>query len=244
MASNPAYQFRPATDAAFVSDTLFQSLQNGDFAGILAQRNIRLLLGECSEEHVLYGMWSQPKDNSLAALRTRLLADYSMHIVDSLACLYYPDNKLPSDCAYWHSDAFGRIYADMQVHTVQRGLINALVSGGAGHLIYRYRVEWRLKCVDDHFPPEWGVTHATDQAIWFWGNGGLVSEEEKRVINTAFIEPLAKFVQGPEVSSEMSWGTRNHRQVRRLKPDGQIDIWKDEQWDDAITVWNTLQNDI
>lgn len=126
----------------------------------------------------------------------------------------------------------------MQVYKMQRGLIHSLISGGVpDSSIYRYRVEMRVKCVDKTIPPEWGVTHATDHFIWFWGNGELLEEGEKRVVRRALIEPLARFLNG---EGNIGWGTGSHREMRVLKADGEVAIWKDAFWDDALRVWNAL----
>lgn len=188
-------QFRPTSDAVFIPPSLFQSLHDGSFGRRLAARNVRLLLGECRDEHVLYATWLPPPDNSLVSLRKRLLADYPRPIVDALINLYCPDGNLPSDCQDWTRDVFGRIYADMQVYHMQRGLIHSLALGGAAHLLYRYRIEYRVKCVDKAFPPEWGVTHGTDLSIWFWGNGDCLDEREKPLLRKGLIEPWIKFVR-------------------------------------------------
>ena len=236
----PIHQYRPTTDGGFVSPTLFEMLDSGEFARKLSQRGIRILLGECRDEPKLYSLWMPPRQNTLSALRERLCADYPRAAVDDvLMPLYYPDGRLPVGCVDWDADAFGRVYADMQVYKMQRGFIHALVSGGLPeHLLLRYRVEWRLKCVDKTIPPEWGVTHATDHFLWFWGNGEVIESEEKGVISHALIDPLARFVNGER---DVAWGTENHRQMRTLKPDGSVQIWEDAFWDDAVRVWKALR---
>ncbi|OJJ41076.1 hypothetical protein ASPWEDRAFT_102513 [Aspergillus wentii DTO 134E9] len=232
------HQFRPTTDSAFIPASLFQSLDNGDFARRVAERNVRIMLGECRDEHSLYGIWYPPSSNSLPALRQRLLADYPRRVVDTLINHYYPAGQLPADCKNWDSDAFGRIYADMQVHKMQRGLVHALVTGGAAHCLYRYRIEYRLKCADHAVPPEWGVTHVTDQYMWFWGNGDVLEAGEKDLVKQAFLESLARFVRG---DAEINWGTGSYREVRTLKPDGSVEISNDALWDDALRVWKALR---
>ena len=121
---------------------------------------------------------------------------------------------------------------------MQRGLVHSLMLGGAAHLLYRYRIEYRLKCADETIPPEWGVTHATDQYIWWWGNGSVLQVDEKSIIKNAFIDPLTKFVHG---ESNIGWGTKSHREMRKLKPDGSVEIWQDGLWDEAMRVWKALR---
>ncbi|KAJ6175793.1 hypothetical protein N7485_002707 [Penicillium canescens] len=237
------HQFRPTTDGSFISPTLFDSLDNGNFASTLLSRNIRVIIGECADEHFLYNTWFPPKSNTLSALRTRLIADYPEHIVDALMAMYYPDGKLPANCKNWDVDAWGRCYADMQVHFMQRGFAYTLTHNTAGvdasRLLYRYRIEWRAKCIDATIPVEWGVTHSSDYPIWFWGNGKVLEEEEKEVVERAFNGPLSSFVKG---AGEFGWGTCGPRSVRTLKRDGSVVIWEDENWEEGVRVWKRLRD--
>jgi carboxylesterase type B len=236
------HQYRPWNDGQFVSKSLFEDIDNGDFFRRMLDRNVRLMNGECRDEHFLYGTWHTPSENSLASLRQRLEVDYPREACSALINLYYPDGKLPANCADWQ-DAFGRIYADAQVHMLERGFVNALANTGAGHLVFRYRIEYRVKCVP--LPPHWGVTHSSDVAMWFWGNGMLLEEDEKQIVSVALIEPLARFVRGEEdvrwTQQAQSEGEEGIRQVRRLRPDGQVDIWRDEMFDRGVKVWEAVR---
>lgn len=255
------HQFRPvitgdSTSSSFIPPTLFTDIDSGAFSRKLLERKTRLLLGECRDEHVVYGRWRPPTQNTPSALRARLEADYPAAACDALMRLYFPEGKLPARWADWDGEAFGRVYADMQVHMLQRGLIRALtqsnnnngasgggVEKGSGtgveKLIYRYRIEYRVRCVDDVVPPSWGVTHGTDQAIWFWGNGGALLPEEKEIVRTAFIDPLWKFVSC--TGDEIGWGTNGPREMRRLRPDGSVDVWDDGMWEVGGRVWDVLR---
>jgi carboxylesterase type B len=230
-------QFRPWSDSAFISRALFHDIDNGSFAHRLRARKVRLMIGECRDEHVVYGAILPPKEDSLASLRRRLEADYPPDVCDALVRFYYPTGKLPENCSNWF-DAFGRLYADIQVHMLERGFINALAHAGARHMICRYRIEYRAKCLNRTFPFE-GVTHGTDQALWFWGNGDLLEDEEKEKVKVALIDPLVRFVQGKH---NIHWGTRGYLQARRLRPDMETDAWEDTMWEDGTRVWNVLRN--
>lgn len=232
------HQFRPWSDSAFISTNLFRDIDDGIFARRLVARNIRLMNGECRDEHFLYGTWHPPEANSVSALRERIEADYPPEACDALIKLYYPSGRLPVDSRDW-LDAFGRLYADMQVHMLERGFLNALARGGAAHLLYRYRIEYRVKCVDNYLPPEWGVTHTSDMPMWFWGNGNILDEPEKKIVRTALVDPLVRFVRG---ESDVGWNAQSVRQARRLRPDGAVDIWDDIMWERGRRVWRALQD--
>lgn len=241
------HQFRPTTDNGFIASTLFESLDNGDFARGLLACNIRLVLGECQDERYLYSVWYPPKSNTLSALRTSLIADYPEKTVDAVIPLHFPNGKLPSDCEDWMSDAWGKIYADMQVYHMQRGLLHALTSntGGAdaSNLLHRYRIEFRAQCMDEVLPVEWGVTHSSDYPLWFWGNGMALTPKEKRTTSNAFIDPLSRFVQGPAAAGPhgFGWGTSGCQSIRTLKADGTVEIQKDPIWEEGVRVWKRVR---
>ncbi|KAF2654905.1 paraben-hydrolyzing esterase precursor [Lophiostoma macrostomum CBS 122681] len=230
------HQFRAVTDGSFVRHDLLHEIDSGVFAQRMQRRGIKLLIGECRDEHSVYGTWRPPK-NTFASLQTRLHADYPLSAVEVFLAHYCPDGKLPTNCRNW-KDAFGRIYADLQVHHLERGMVNALVRHGAGALVYRYRIEWRAKCCDDWLPKEWGVTHGSDQRpIWLWGSGLALSGEEKDIIRHAFHENLARFVNG----EELDWGTSHTLRIRTLKPDGSVKIEEDSRLEEGVKVWDLLK---
>ncbi|KAF1845032.1 paraben-hydrolyzing esterase precursor [Cucurbitaria berberidis CBS 394.84] len=229
------HQFRAVTDGSFVRHGLFNEISNGHFAQRLKRRGVQLIIGECSDEHFVYGTWRPPKpgyDNMFH----RLEADYPLEACRVLISHYFPNGKLPPKYKDWHT-AFGKIYADIQIHALERGMINTLVKQGAGHLIHRYRIEWRAACVDKTLPKHWGATHGADLAIWFWGNGNNLSDNEKEIVTKAFHEPLSKFLKG----DIMNWGTQHAMQVRTLKGDGSLVIEKDTRLDEGLRLWDALK---
>lgn len=228
------HQFRAVTDGSFVRHNLLKELDSGTFAQRLKQRNVKIMMGECSEEHFLYGTWKPPQPG-FENLFHRLEADYPRASVEVLMEHCFPARKLPNKYKSWHA-AFGHVYADVQIHALGRGMMNALVRHGAGDLLYRYRIEWRAKCVDKKIPKQYGPTHTTDLPIWFWGDGGNLTSEEKKVVTMAFQKPLAQFLKGDEVQ----WGTNSNMQIRTLKEDGHIVIEDDERLEEGLKLWDAL----
>lgn len=231
-------EFRATSDDAFVSKRLVANINNGDFAKRMKARKIKLMNGECRDEHNLYRAWRTPA-NSYDAVRTRLIGDYPETVVDKLMRHYCRGTRaLPPGRKDWQ-DLFGHIYADMQVHHLERGFHRALQEGGLvfGKDVLRYRFNWRAKCVDSFFPPEWEVTHATDMAIWFWGldYGEGLSEKDKDILKT-WNEGFAAFVKG----EDPTWGTAGIMDMKRLKADGETDVWQDNQWDKGLEVWDLV----
>lgn len=229
------HQFRAVTDGSFVRHGLLEELSNGAYAERMKRRNIKLIIGECSDEHFVYGLWRPPKpgfDNMLY----RLEADYPREACKVLMSHYFPNRKLPSRYTSWQA-AFGHIYADVQIHALRRGMVNALVKHGAGDLIHRYRIEWRAQCVDKELPKHYGASHGSDMAIWFWGNGSDLTAEEKKIASKVFHEPLSRFLK----REDMVWGTQNAMQLRTLKSDGHVAIEEDIRLDEGLKLWNALK---
>jgi carboxylesterase type B len=229
------HQFRGISDDGFIRSSLFQEIDTGTFAQRLKRRGVKIIMGECSDEHFVYGTW-RPPQNNLKSMVERLQADYSLEAIEALVRYHYPAGKLPAGCKSWQ-DAFGRLYAEIQIHALERGMADALVRHGAGDLLYRYRIEWRAQCCDKRWPKEWGVTHGTDMAIWFWGDGDQLSRKEKKVVKEAFHDNLAKFLRG----ENMDWGTEHPLQIRRLRRDGSVVCEDDARVERGVRVWNILK---
>lgn len=235
------HEFRAVTDNDFVYKDLFRNINDGDFANRMLKRGVELIMGECRDEHFVYEAWRTPTTESYRAIFDRLQGDYPLAVVRVLMDFYSPDQRLPRGAKNW-ADAFGQIYADTQIYNLERGFVDCLTKHGAGHLVHRYRVEWRAKCCDVSWPPEWGVTHGTDIVIWLWGEGrgdGLLEKERplvKKFVHDAFVE----FVRGKKKINGM-WGTNGPNEVRMIKPDGETVIWKDEKWDKGLAMWKKLR---
>lgn len=89
------HQFRAVTDGAFVRHGLLNELSNGVFAERIKRRKIKLIIGECSDEHHVYGTWKTPKPGYESML-CRLEADYPREACKVLMSHYFPDRRLPS----------------------------------------------------------------------------------------------------------------------------------------------------
>ena len=229
------HQFRAVLDGVFIKSNLFVSIEDGTFARKLRDANIQILMGECNQEHWVYGTWRTPAPG-LRNLFERLQADYPRRTCEVLVQEYFPGGRLPVQWKNW-KEAFGHIYADVQIHVTQRGLVDALIRGGAGHLVKRYRIEWRVNCADLTTPNEWGATHTSDMFIWWFGDGSMLEQSEQEIVRKALLDDFAKFLKGENVCL----GTRNPRELRRLKADGSMDIWRDECWEGRLRIWKTLQ---
>jgi carboxylesterase type B len=234
-------EFRAVSDGSWLPMDLIANINSGDFAERTKRRGITLLNGECRDEHNLYRNWRIP-DDSYESVYTRLVADYPERVVSKLMKHYCGGSQeLPSDYESWQI-LFGHIYADIQVHHLERGFHNALFKGGLkpGKDVLRYRFDRRLKCVDDSVPPSWEVTHSTDVPVWMWGadykNG--MSDQEKKWLK-GWNEGFAAFVKGDTVN----WGPTKPRDMRRWRSDGETDVWEDDMWEQGLEVWKLVNGE-
>ncbi|KAK6721230.1 hypothetical protein SNK04_000125 [Fusarium graminearum] len=233
-------EFRVLVDGHFYPSSLIDKINNGEFAKQMKSRGIKLLNGECQEEHTMYRRWRTPTE-SYASVHQRLSSDFSPKVTETLMSHYCGAGKeLPAGNKTWR-EFFGRLYANVQVHLLERGFHNALVQGGleGGKDILRYRIERRLECVEEKIPSHLGVTHLTDIPIWLWGTGyeaGL-TEEEKGMLK-GWNEGFAQFVNGDDVN----WGPVDVNQVKRWRSDGETDVVKDDLWEDGVAFWQLINS--
>ena len=230
-------EFRALSDGLFVDRGAAEKINDGTYAREIKSRGIRILNGECAEEWNVYGIWRTP-GNTYQDVYRRLVADYPEKIVNRLMPMYFPEKKLPSEYKEW-MDAFGRVYADMQVYALERGFADRLAAGGftVGRDLLRYRIEWRAKCVDDVLPPEWGVTHSSDIAIWFWGHGmgkGLTKQEMK------ILEPWNRLFADFVNQKDVQWPVKGAKEFLVLRSDGKTEMAKDHLWDHGLKIWNAV----
>lgn len=233
-------EFRLLDDGRFYPRDLVAKINNGDFATRMKQHGITLLNGECRDEHTIYRNWRPPED-SYDGVYMRLCAEYPKVVVQRLMTYYCGVSQtLPSKYEDWKT-LFGHVYANMQVHGLERGFHDKLFKGGLrpGADVLRYRFDRRVKCVDESIPIEWGVTHSSDIPIWFWGanfSEDLTNQEKKWL--RRWNEGFAAFVNG----EMFDWGPREPREMQRWRSDGGTDVWEDDEWDKGLEIWDLLND--
>jgi len=225
--------FRPISDGQFISKDLFPSIFNGSFGTRMKLLNIQTIIGDLTQEFHLYQNVFPP--NSYESLVDRLSWDYPRHIALAVSEPYKLPMSSPRTDSEWHQ-IFGKLYADMQIHCTMRGLVHSIGSTLPLSHIHRYRIDWRATAVDKNLPRYFGATHGTDLAIWFYGNGESLKDEEK-VLVKAWLAPVASFLKGEEVQ----WGTQSIDQVRYINWKGQIEIKRDEWWNDKLLLWEVTK---
>ena len=234
----PVNAFRAVTDGVFVRSSLFAELHSGAFAAKMRERGVRIMCGDVRDEFNSYRLVGPPRN--YPGLVQRLAVEYSEAAADRLGRIYCPGAKLPAGFKSWQ-DVFGRIYADMQVHVTQRGLVQCLWDVLPPKSVLRYRIETRAKCVDSVQKPEMGVAHGTDLAYWFWGHcfgiRQTLTEEEGRIARKLLL-PFWRFVEGKE---EVEWQTSQNTSVRKLEEGGRrVRVSIDPLWEDDLKIWRAL----
>lgn len=233
-------EFRLLADDVFYPKNLVHGINNGQFARKMESRGVTLLNGECKDEHTMYRRWRTPED-SYTAVYEILYAEYGPPVARALMHHYCgPANKLPAGYTSWR-DFFGRLYAYIQVHYLERGFHYALFEGGlkSGKDVLRYRFERRLGCIEERIPSELGITHLTDIPIWLWGSGyvGGLTDQEKEWLK-GWNESFAAFVN----TDPVNWGPTKPNEVRRWRSDGETDVWEDSLWEEGIAFWSIVNS--
>lgn len=222
--------FRPISDGSFLSKALFEDIYSGAFGKRMKDLGIQTVIGDLTQEHHVYKHVYPPQ--SYEDLVERLSWDYPR---DVALAICKPFKLSPSDSAStkvdW-KDIFGKVYADMQIHSTMRGFVKSIATTLPLSHIHRYRIDWRTQSVDKRLPKEVGATHGTDLAIWLFGNGDSLTADEKILIKE-FLRPVASFINGGEVN----WGTTSLNEVRYITAQGQIEASRDEVWDKKLALW-------
>jgi carboxylesterase type B len=168
--------------------------------------------------------WTYPP-NSLDTLVDRLSWDYPRKIAEAV-CEKYRDGE-----HNWIG-IFGKLYADIQIHSTMRGLLQCISTSVPLERMHRYRIDWRTQSVDKRLPIEVGATHGTDLSIWWFGNGSGLTDQETVLIRE-WLQPVGSFLRGETVS----WGTQSLKEVRYLTAEGKIEIKEDEVWESKLPLW-------
>ncbi|PVH79958.1 alpha/beta-hydrolase [Cadophora sp. DSE1049] len=224
--------FRPISDGSFLSKDLFEDIYSGAFGKRMKDFGIQTVIGDLTQEYHVYKNVYPP--HSYEELIERLSWDYPR---DVALAICKPFKLSPADSEFIKVDwkgTFGKIYADMQIHSTMRGFLKSISTTLPLSHIHRYRIDWRTQSVDKRLPKDVGATHGMDLSIWLFGNGDTLTESEKVLIRD-FLGPIASFINGDEVH----WGTRSIDEVRRITARGKIEISEDEVWNAKLSLWET-----
>ncbi|KAK7700124.1 hypothetical protein SLS64_011142 [Diaporthe eres] len=224
--------FRPILDSDFAQPSLCR-IHNNVLASLAVKRGIKFFMGSVQQEENFYG--SQPVV-SYEDMLSRLSRTFPLPAVKAVVPHYdVSDTSRKPD--YWKR-LHGRILADLQVYVHTRGLVTSLQAAGLPlSSVLRYEIRWRVDSTASILPEFLGVTHGTDIFfIWFYNANAGLSPNEQVVIKT-WLKPFAAFLRGDD---DIEWGVENITDVRVLDSDGTVKICRDQRWEHAISVWDTI----
>ncbi|KAE8444569.1 hypothetical protein EG329_014493 [Mollisiaceae sp. DMI_Dod_QoI] len=219
--------FRPILDGDFMLEELFPSIFTGQFGQRLTELGIQTIIGDLTQE--FYGYKNVYPPISYETLVDRLSWDYPHRVAVAISAPYKSSGSNSEE--YW-KDVFGKLYADMQIHSTMRGYIKSVSGSLSLSRIHRYRIDWRTQSVDKRLPKKFGATHGTDMSIWFFGNGDTLTSLEKVLIRE-WLNPVADFISGRKVE----WGTTALEQVRYITANGEIEVREDDVWEAKLPLW-------
>lgn len=224
--------FRPILDGDFVQPSLSR-IHNNSLASLAVKRGIKFFIGSVQHEENFYG--SQPVV-SYEEMLSRLSRTFPLPAVKAVIPQYdvLDTSSKTNDWKKLH----GRILADLQVYVPTRGFLSSLQEAGLPlSSVFRYEIRWRVDITASILPESLGITHGTDMLfIWFYNANAGLSQTEQAVIK-AWLKPFAAFIRG---DNDIDWGTERITDLRVLDSDGSVKICRDERWEHAISVWDTL----
>ena len=99
--------------------------------------------------------------------------------------------------------------------------------------LFRYRVSFRAKWLDEHIEPEINVPHAADISVWFYNMRKGYTQKE-RVATNKWLTPYMSFLNfADEIEG---WPTDDHSKIRLFKRDGSEEYIEDPDWKWGVKV--------
>ncbi|KAG7835634.1 hypothetical protein KL942_005172 [Ogataea angusta] len=228
------HTFRAVTDGHFISPNLIRDIRSGKHAKLLSEKGVRILIGEVDNELVKYSYLNTPQ--TVSELPLQVENYYPKIVVPTLMDLYGAE-KLDENSPDFKEDlrkVYGAIISDGQVYASARGYINSLVQNGyPENHIYRYRISFRAKWLDQHISPDLNVPHACDAHLWFYCLREGYTESERLVINK-WLQSYLQFVNFEQDIAE--WPSSDAKKIRLFKRDGQAEYVEDPDWDWGVKV--------
>jgi carboxylesterase type B len=235
------HTFRAVTDENFISSQLIKDLHTGKFGRLLKDKGIRILNGEVDNECFKYSLLNTPE--TVEELGTQIENYYPRIVIPTLLELY---DATPEAFAKISKDRlkeqlrikYGAIIGEGQVYASSRGFINKIVENGFPHKdIFRYRISFRAKWLDEHLKKVWKVPHGGDVSVWFYNLRKGYNEEERNALNI-WLYPYIKFLNFENNIED--WPTIDIKKIRNFKTDGTVEYIEDKDWDWGIKVTNAI----
>lgn len=235
------HTFRAVTDNHFISSAIIEDLNSGKFCKLMKEKNLRILNGEVDNECLKYSLLNTP--TTVSELPIQVENYYPRSVIPTLLDLYEAN---PVNFEGLSGDElkeqlrlkYGKIVGEGQVYASARGLINKLIeSGFPSENIFRYRISFRAKWLDEYLEKGWKVPHGGDLTIWFYNLRKGYTEEERIQINE-WLVPYLKFLNFEKQVD--GWPTYDPKKIRVLLKDGTQAYLNDSDWDWGVKVSNAV----
>lgn len=231
------HTFRAVTDNVFVPLGIIDDLISGKLAEMLTAKNIRFISGEVNNEPIKYSLLYTP--HSLKELETLIHNYYPSKVVKPLLDLYMPEPLDEKDEGFQEDlrILYGRIISDGQVYASSRGFLNQLVNHGFPvENIFRYRVGYRAKWLDEYVDIKYKVPHALDFTVWFYAMREGYTDEERMIVHK-WLKPYIDFLT---FKTGIDWNSTEVHKLRCFNEDGTFEYVDDPIWDWSIKVAETV----
>jgi len=223
------HTFRGVTDDTFISSQMYASITDGRFAREFSRRGMSLIIGEVTDEELLYRATNPPMN--VKDLGTQLENYYRADQVEKLKTAF----EVPADAdAAALRDVFGDIVAHGQVYITARELVRSLLEGGVDpKRILRYRVAWLASRIAATSLWSNGVTHADDQPLWWYSTRFGFSAADEQTAKE-WLRPVQAFLEGKEDEAAKEWYApeappKDGMRMREVR-NGQIKVVDDDRW--------------
>ncbi|SGZ54566.1 CIC11C00000000193 [Sungouiella intermedia] len=227
------HTFRAVSDGKFVPFGFIRDLTTGEYARKLTKKQFRFISGEVDNEQYTYSLMYSP--TTIENLKIQVNNYYPEKVARKLLELYVDEslNEKDPDFIEKVTSLYGKIISDGQVYVSSRGFLNQLVKNGfPSSRIFRYRVSYRPKCVDNLIAKEHKVPHGVDTYVWFYPLREGFSEKERTSVRN-WIRPYIEFLSYEEA---FDWDNSDLKKLKYFRDDGAIEYLEDSRWDWSIKV--------
>lgn len=235
------HTFRAVTDDYFISPEIIKDLYTGKFGALGKEKGVRILNGEVDNECLKYSLLNTPK--TIEELPVQVENYYPKVVIPTLLDLYEANIQDFEGFVGKELDEqlrikYGAIIGEGQVYASSRGFLNNLVEAGFPESdIFRYKISFRAKWLDEHLEKDWKVPHAGDFTVWFFNMHKGYTDCERKAVN-AWLQPYVKFLNFESRIEE--WPTENVRRIRLFNTDGTSEMIEDDDWEWGVKVANAI----
>ncbi|CAG9990026.1 unnamed protein product [Clonostachys byssicola] len=152
---------------------------------------------------------------------------------DGTVAKLFKDRGMKITIGETESETYGLITSDVQVRAPIRAFVKTLADAGVSlDRIFRYRSQFRAKCISKLYSPELGVTHSVDMCVWWYLTRFGFDQDEAAATRDWLSRSLIPLVNGTPLRSDCS----TIKQYMEFTPNAEIRAVDDVYWDQMITL--------